>query len=245
MLDFEYGSKSLGNEMDIERMFGYPVIRPENWHSTKQILGQIWKKEQERSTKQLGDILIEEESTRYVPKNGTTVDTLVFDTATESIKQFQRELRGDKRMTLPMWGDLKNDVDMFLRFINQLPCNVILNVHSKPVKDEDLGIIKYIPNIEGSTREDMAKWFDFVLYTKVNKDENGNRQYVWVTSRDERYDHAKDRTQLLPPEIPQDYSLIFDSARERGWQNIKVLIIGQPGSGKTLSLRTLNGKGGQ
>lgn len=88
----------------------------------------------------------------------------------------------------------------------------------------------------------MAKFFDFVLYTKVSKDENGNRQYLWVTARDDRYDHAKDRSQLLEPEIPQNYSLILDAAQKKGWSNIKVLVIGQPGRGKTLSLRTLNGQ---
>ena len=92
---------------------------------------------------------------------------------------------------------------------------------------------------EGATKEDVGKWIDFVLYTKVEKDKTGKRNYLWVTARDERYCHAKDRTQELPAEIPQDYSIIFDAVNKKGWDTAKVLVIGEPGSGKTLSLKTL------
>lgn len=241
LLDYENGSMTLGSDSQIESMFGCPVLKPTTWKATKGVLGQIWSRQKKAIEKRVGDVTITEEAHVYTPRNGASVDTIVFDTATEAIKQFQRELRGDGRMTLPMWGDLKNDLDMFFQFTNQIPCNCVLNVHSKPMKDEEMGIIKYVPNVEGSSREDMAKFFDFVIYTKVRKDDSGDREYVWVTSRDERYDHAKDRSQLLAPEIPQDFNLILDAARRKGWNNIKVLVIGQPGSGKTLSLRTLNG----
>jgi Cdc6-like AAA superfamily ATPase len=39
--------------------------------------------------------------------------------------------------------------------------------------------------------------------------------------------------------IPQDYNLIREAAKERGWDNFKVMIIGDPGTGKTFSLKTL------
>jgi len=39
---------------------------------------------------------------------------------------------------------------------------------------------------------------------------------------------------------------VFDAVKKKGWDTAKVLIIGEPGSGKTLSLRTLTKvKGGQ
>ena len=60
-----------------------------------------------------------------------------------------------------------------------------------------------------------------------------------MTARDEHFCHAKDRTQLLDAEIEQDYSIVFDAVKKVGWDTAKVLVIGEPGSGKTLSLRTL------
>ena len=74
---------------------------------------------------------------------------------------------------------------------------------------------------------------------KIFKDDKGNRLYKWVTSRDEKYCHAKDRSHLLDNEIPQDYNAIFKAVKESGWDSAKILIIGEPGSGKTMSLNTL------
>ena len=62
---------------------------------------------------------------------------------------------------------------------------------------------------------------------------------MWVTGRDEHYCHAKDRSNLLDNEIPQDYNAIFNAVKESGWDSAKILIIGEPGSGKTMSLNTL------
>ena len=53
------------------------------------------------------------------------------------------------------------------------------------------------------------------------------------------YDHAKDRTQLLEETIPQDYNEIIKAAQAKGFQNVKILVIGSPGTGKTMSLKTL------
>jgi len=68
----------------------------------------------------------------------------------------------------------------------------------------------------------------------------GNTEYLWRTARTEKYDNAKDRTQLLDAEIPQDYQLVFDAVKEKGWNGAKILIIGSPGAGKTYSLKTIN-----
>ena len=97
---------------------------------------------------------------------------------------------------------------------------------------------KVVPYIDGSSKEDISKWFDFVFYTKTLVD-NSDRQYRWITSRSEKYDHAKDRTGLLESEMDQDYSKVIAAAKEKGFNGAKILVIGSPGSGKTYSLQTL------
>ena len=100
---------------------------------------------------------------------------------------------------------------------------------------------KVIPYIDGSSKDDISKWFDFVFYTKTIVDGN-NRHYRWITGRSEKYDHAKDRTGLLDSEIDQDYSTVIAAAKEKGFDGAKILVIGSPGSGKTYSLQTLVNK---
>ena len=144
------------------------------------------------------------------------------------------------RMKLNEWGRLKNKLDTCLEFITRLPGIVICTCHSKTNTLDD-GTTKMIPYIDGSTKEDMSKWFDFVFYTKTTVDQSTlKRNYLWVTKRTEQYDHAKDRTDLLPEEMEQDFQLVINAAVKKNFDGVKVLIVGSPGSGKTRSLLTLN-----
>ena len=97
---------------------------------------------------------------------------------------------------------------------------------------------KVVPYIDGSSKEDISKWFDFVFYTKTIVD-GDNRNYRWITARTEKYDHAKDRTGLLDAEIEQNFDLVLKAAKKKGFAGAKILVIGPPGSGKTYSLQTL------
>ena len=179
-----------------------------------------------------------------MPKDGHKVECMVIDTASEMAKKYARELKGSQdALKLQQWGKLKDKLDSFFAFTNSIPCSLIVNCHSKAEQDNENGVLRMMPYIEGSTKVDVGKWFDFVLYTKVDKDKTGKRNYIWVTVRDERYCHAKDRSQSLYTEMLQDYSKIFNVVKEKGWGNAKVLCIGDPGSGKTLSLKTINKEG--
>ena len=241
-LDFENGFKSLGSKEDISKIFGYPILQYDTWSDFSGLIGKLYERKKVNNPVKIGNLEIAQETTKWVPKNGTVIDTLVLDTMTELVKQFQRELAGKaQRLTLPQWGEMKTRLDTVLSMINSIPTSVICNVHGKLKEDNELGVLKVMPNIEGSTKEDLGKWFDFVLYTQVNKDEKGNRKYQWVTSRDEKYCHAKDRSQELPAVMDQDYSIIFDIVRKKGWDSAKILVIGDPGSGKTMSLKTIKG----
>jgi len=240
LFDTENGSKSLGSKEKIQENFGYPVLRPTSWNGFNALLGQIYKQEIVQSEVSIGELKVKENRTVLIPKNGTDVGCIVLDTYTELVKKHQRELKGNsKTLSLPGWGELKNDIDMSLEIANKLPCNVVFNVHGKIIEDRDLGVLKLIPNIEGSSKDDLGKWFDFVFYAITSTDDKGNHIYSWITKRSERYDHAKDRTNLLPDTMPQDYGMVLDAAEKSGWDSAKILVIGSPGSGKTFALKTL------
>ena len=139
------------------------------------------------------------------------------------------------------WGKLKNKLDKTLEFITKMPGMLIVTCHSKVEMLED-GRTRIKPYIDGSTKEDISKWFDFVLYTYTKK--NGNSQdYMWRTKHSEIYEHAKDRTDLLPSDMKQDFQLVIGAAKEKGFSNVRILIVGSPGTGKTRSLSTLINKG--
>jgi len=240
-LDLEHGSQTLGSEKAIEDMFSFPVLSPSTWKQFQSLIGQLYTTKNTVKTKMVGTLEIKEESSTVVSKNGTKIDAFVVDTFSELSKKYVRELSGDDgKLKLQGWGQLKNKLDGALEFISRIPGTVVLNCHAK-VQTMDDGN-KVIPFIDGSTKEDISKWFDFVFYTKNVKNGAGT-EYKWVTRRDEKYDHAKDRTNLLDDIIPQDYQLVINAAKERGFNGCKILIVGSPGSGKTWSLKTLTSKG--
>ena len=240
-LDLEHGSQTLGSEKAIEDMFSFPVLSPSTWKQFQSLIGQLYTTKTVVKTKKVGSLEIKEESSMVVPKNGTKIDAFVVDTFSELSKKYVRELSdNDGKLKLQGWGQLKNKLDGALEFISRIPGTVVLNCHAK-VQTMDDGN-KVIPFIDGSTKEDISKWFDFVFYTKNVKNGSGT-EYRWVTRRDEKYDHAKDRTNLLDDIIPQDFQLVMNAAKERGFNGCKILIVGSPGSGKTWSLKTLTSKG--
>ena len=237
MFDLEHGSQTLGSREYIHKKFGFPVLQPGSWDQFQDTISKLYKQEVVTEKIMVGSLEIDEKRTVVLPRNGTTVDALVLDTFSELSKKYMRQLSDkDGKMKLQGWGQLKNKLDGALDFLSKIPGVVICNCHSK-VQTMDDGN-KVVPYIDGSSKEDISKWFDFVLYTKTNVS-NDQRSYTWITSRSEKYDHAKDRTSLLDPEMTQDYNVIINAAKEKGFDGAKILVIGSPGSGKTYSLQTL------
>mgnify|MGYP003641306095 CR=1 FL=1 len=237
--DMEHGSQTLGGPEDIQEMFGYPLLAPNTWDAFNAVLGKLYTKRKVQTTKRIGTMDILEESIQIIPRENTVVDALIIDTFSELSKKYMRSLVNERTGTMKLqdWGKLKNALDVLLEKITRIPGTVVCNVHAK-LQTIDDGSNKILPYIDGSTKEDISKWFDFVLYTKAITKAAGT-SYHWQTERTEMYDHAKDRTQMLEPLIPQDFQLILDAAHSRGFEGCKVLVIGSPGSGKTYALKTL------
>ena len=238
--DLEHGSQTLGSEKHIQKMFGYSLLRPGSWDSFQHVIGQLYTKKNSVVEKKVGSLVIKEEQEAVTLRDkAPTVDALIVDTFSELSKKYMRSLikKETGKMLLQDWGKLRYKLDNCLEFVTRIPGVVICNVHAK-LQTMDDGQNKILPYIDGSTKEDIAKWFDFVFYTKTITGV-GLPEYVWITSRTEKSDHAKDRTGLLDAQIPQDFSLVMNAAKECGFNGCKILVIGSPGSGKTYALRTL------
>ena len=241
LFDLENGSKSLGNHATIQKQFGLPVLSPGTFEDFGAVFGQIYQESGEEHTVMLGKREIKEfRKTQKLVDDIPPVDVLVIDTFSELSKKYQRNLTRDDggTMKISSWGKLKNKLDGLLEYLTTLPGIIICNCHSK-IQTMDTGGNKMLPYIDGSTKEDVSKWFDFVLYAGTINKPNSTTEYVWHTGHTSLYDHAKDRTQLLDNVIPQDYQLLLNAAKKRGYEGAKILVIGSPGTGKTYSLRTL------
>jgi len=243
MFDTEHGSHTLGGEAEIQEMFNCPVLKPAQFVDFRNIITSLYTTQRIEVDKKISDdLVIKEVQEQTVLKNGVEVDALIIDSFSELAKKFQRSLV-DKTgvMKLNSWGKLKNTLDTLLEFITKVPGILIATCHSKTSILED-GRTKIKPYIDGSTKEDISKWFDFVLYTYTKK--NGQSEdYMWRTKHSEVYEHAKDRTDLLPADMLQDFQPVIAAAKEKGFDNVRILVVGSPGTGKTRSLATLINKG--
>ena len=242
LFDLENGSKTLGNRGDIQKSFGLPVLSPGSFEDFSTVITQLYDKTEDDHPVLIGNREIQEHrKVRTLADPTFPIDALVIDTFSELSKKYQRNLTRDDggTMKISSWGKLKNKLDGLLEYLTALPGILICNCHSK-IQTMDTGGNKVLPYIDGSTKEDVSKWFDFVLYAATVNKPNGDNTYVWRTNHTSMYDHAKDRTQLLDNEIPQDYQVVINAANKRGYDGAKILVIGSPGTGKTYSLRTLN-----
>ena len=241
MFDFEHGSQSIGSRDHVEKTLGLPLLTPSTWDQFQAVISDLYTQETVHTDVKVGNLVVKQSENKVVPRNGTVIDGIILDTFSELSKKFMRTLTDKSgKMKLNEWGRLKNKLDTCLEFITRLPGVVVCTCHSKTNTLDD-GTTKFTPYIDGSTKEDISKWFDFVFYTKTVVDAATNkRRYLWVTNRTEQYDHAKDRTDLLPDEIDQNFQLVIDAAVKKNFDGVKILIVGAPGSGKTRSLLTLN-----
>ena len=238
--DVEHGSQTLGSKETITKNFGLPMLSPSSWDEFQATIGKLYQSKKVKEKIELSKgFQIDQVTNVITPREGLTVDTLVIDTFSELSKKFMRTLTDKSgKMKLQEWGRLKNKLDTCLEFVTRIPGNVICTCHSR-TQTMDTGENRLLPYIDGSTKEDISKWFDFVFYCKTVTGKDGERQYLWVTGRTEMYDHAKDRTQMLPAEMEQDFNQVLSAADAKGFNGSKILIIGSPGSGKTYSLKSL------
>lgn len=239
--DFDRGLTSLGSPESIEKEYGY---LPRTFIKCARAM-ELFKKTHKLKTDTIKDELGEIEVEYYDTHPSIGFEVLDSISAYSTMKK--KEVRGDaKKVTLPQYGEIKEDMEDLILAMTRTNTNSILIGHTKTEKDDELGYLRYIPSVTGSLANEMGRLFDLVLYTYVDVDgKTKERQYLWQVQADERRSakcRVKGINELAEKNqgyIPQDYETIFKLAEKEGIKSLKILVLGESGTGKTYSLRTL------
>lgn len=239
--DFDRGTKSLATDERIEQAFGYKPRRFIKTNSAFDLFYKLHKKGVKKSTDELGDV----EEEYWIAKPGIDFEILDSITAFSALKK--KEIKGiNVKLTLPQYGELGESVEDFIYLLTRTSNNVIVLGHTKSEKDDELGVIRYIPALTGRMANEAGRHFDVIAYTHVKTDgKTKTREYLWQILADDRY-KAKCRIEPISDYaaknggfMPQDFELLFKLANDAGYTDLKILILGDSGTGKTYSLRTL------
>ena len=89
-IDTENGSKTLGGEEIVEKLFGNPVIRPETWAELYNLLfGEIYHKAKIIKNQTIGGgFARKSEQIVYQLNEGINLNGIVIDTLSTSISSF-------------------------------------------------------------------------------------------------------------------------------------------------------------
>jgi len=241
VFDVDRSLASIGGPQAAEKIFGCPPVPISGGLAEiKDVLRRLFRKQQVRHKHPLlGTEHIEERLELRDEAKKLGLHTIVIDTLSIAAEQERVRIMQERKlrtMDLQAWGQLTDTVMRFVQLLALLPITVICNVHVDRSKDE-LGALLDVPAIKGSSKYDMGRCFDLILYTVVERTREG-RQWSWQTQPDPRRLLAKDRLGVLDERIPQDFSLALKPYRERGIHP-KVLVVGDSGHGKTYALKTL------
>jgi hypothetical protein len=240
--DFDKSLKSLMSDEEIEKEFGYKPRRFVETKSAFDLFNSIHKtKEIVIQDALLGD------SVEKILATKPGIDIEVLDSITAFQRMEKKKLKGNNtKLTLPQWGEIGDTVEDFITLLVNTNTSSVVIGHLKSEKDDELGQIAYKSSLSGRMAIELPQHFDCVFYTAIQTDrETKKRSYVWQVIGDERraakcrIDAITKYAQKEGGYIPQDFSLLFNLAQNAGFYNLKILILGDSGTGKTYSLRTL------
>jgi hypothetical protein len=246
LLDADRSLSAIGGKEEVLKLSGFPPV-PIN-DGVEQV-NRVMKKLLAAQVREIEHPLFgKTEETIYTPTplavkeglTGVVVDTIsvAFDQTTHKMTAPLAEGQPPRQMEMRDWGlQLRFGMD-FLITQQKSPFWTIVNCHLGKDKDGSTGAMLFGPQIKGSTGDQLEKFFDIVLFARVRAAKGGTAQFYWQTKPDPQR-NAKDRLNILEPEMAQDFSVIFKRYAAKGWTAPKILVIGDSGVGKTTALRTI------
>lgn len=137
------------------------------------------------------------------------IGTVVIDTlsALQEACQIYEVMRGARTMDWDKYGQLLSLMQELVPEWQNLPVHIVVNCHSKKREVEGDKIDEASPNLAGSIRDRLPKWFDLILHMQVGS--KGERFVVTddVVIRGVRY-LAKDRHDELVPLLEKNSKYI-------------------------------------
>jgi hypothetical protein len=162
-------------------------------------------------------------------KKGAGFKTIVVDSLSEIGKVCMNSVMADLLREHPdrdpdvpsvrEWGIVLERMRRFIRGFRDLPnVNTIMTSHIYTDKDQNTGVQKNYPALNGQLRREAAGFFDFVFYMYVLQKQN-NTQRLLMTAPNGKY-IAKDRSGRLPvlvedPSMPAVMEFILGNKTQR------------------------------
>lgn len=245
VFDYDGSLASIGNDQTLLKCFGImPIKIHKGLEQTKSVIKKLIKPVKTKLSHPLldNDVVYEEGFELSERSRQMKLSCLVFDTASALGFQERNQIKVNRHIdTLDQrgWGYYGDNLNTFIYNMCSIPVKVIFNVHSDR-EQNSFGEVLELPALKGSCKNEVQKWFDIILFTKIIQDpKTKERQFCWTTKpEDGRF--AKDRLNILPPIIPQDFHFVFGKYEEAGITFPKVLVIGESGTGKSRALATIS-----
>lgn len=245
VFDYDGSLASIGSDEVLESTFGILPIRiHKGLETTRYIMKKLVRPEKSLLEHPLLDnvALMNDGFILSERAEKLKLDTLVFDTISACGFQERTQIkhkRGIEQMDQRAWGYYGDAINSFIYNICSLPIKTIFNVHIDRAREVG-GEVLEVPALKGSSKTEIQKWFDVILFTHIRTDQKTKETtFHWITKPEEgRY--AKDRLGLLPPVMPQDFNHIFTLYEEAGIKNPNILVCGESGTGKSRSLISIN-----
>lgn len=245
VFDYDGSLASIGGDEVLKRTFGILPIRiNKGLDQTRTIVKKLVKPVRTL----LSHPLIESET---IESDGYSLsercselnlDCLVFDTISALGFQERLQIKHKRKidtLDLRSWGMYGDNINTFVYNICSLPIKTIFNVHID--RDRDVGeeIIEY-PALKGNSKNEIQRHFDLILFTRVTLNPKTKESSFYWQTKPEEGRYAKDRLNVLPAMIPQDFGYVFDQYEKAGIKHPNVLILGDSGTGKSRALVTIN-----
>ena len=140
----------------------------------------------------------------------TRFDTIFIDSVSELSKMLLTKAKPNYKNKLQAYGDMAEQVDMFIRSLNDAPKNIVLLFHSVACESwdeegEPLGTVM-VPGFEGQKMKTDFPFLNGEIYVMVNDfDDEGEETRMIRTRQGDTNTYAKNRSGTLndiePPHI--------------------------------------------